>query len=141
MSIMGMQNNSFSLRVTAVLYWFIVAAFGTLEPWGNIDTRDFSYMGAAKFWEYNTYIVVVLLGMVFLGIALWRGHVHARTVIWMGAINALFCAMVLFDLLRFFPDAAKPMSRLTASIEIVTASIALGILAYAPRLVRYRMEK
>lgn len=127
-------------RSVAALYWLIVALLILLNPWGSIDTRDFSYMGPLKFWEYNAYITLVLAGMIVLGIVLWRKQIGAATAVWMGVINTAYIVMILFDLLHFFPDPAQPLAPLTAAIEIMTASIALGILACVPRLSRSEYE-
>lgn len=124
-----------SNKIMALLYWFIVLIFSTLEPWGNIDTRDFSYMGVAKFWEYNAYIVFVLGAMIILGVLLWRKHINTKTVIWMSVVNTMFIVMVVFDFVHFFPDPVQPISFLTSLIEIVSSSIAFCILIYLPRIV------
>lgn len=131
-----MKNVPSSKRIVSVLYWFIVLAFATLGPWGHIDTRDFSYMGPVKFWEYNAYITFILLAMIVLGTMLWRRAAGVRTLTWMAVINTMFLVMVVFDLIHFFPDPAQPLPIFVATIEIVTALGTLGILVYAPRMTR-----
>ncbi len=125
-----------SHRVVAGLYWLVVAVFVALEPWGNVDTRDFSYMGRVKFWEYNAYIVFVLVSMIGLGIVLWKERIGLRTLLWMAVVNTMFAVMCLFDLIHFFPDPAQPMPFLVVLIEVVDTLAVLAILAYAPRLAK-----
>jgi hypothetical protein len=122
-------------KALAGLYWFIVIAFSTLEPWGNIDTRNFSYMGPYKFWEYNAYIIFQMVAMVVLGILLWRRKAGMKSLLWIAAINSLFISMNLFDLLHLFPDPAQPLPFLVSLIEVVTSVVALCILLLAPRAI------
>ncbi len=128
------------MKALATLYWFIVIAFSALEPWGNIDTRNFSYMGPDKFWEYNVYIIFQLVTMVVLGILLWRGKAGAKSLLWMVAINPLFISMNLFDLLHFFPDPVQSMPPLVTFIEIMTSPAALFILLFAPKVVKSSLQ-
>lgn len=121
-------------RIMAGFYWVVVALFSALEPWGKIDTRDFSYMGQGKFWEYNAYIVFVLASMVALGVLLWNRRPGAKTAVWMAVANTMFAVMVLFDLLHFFPDPAQPLPFLVAVIEATTACTVLGMLWCIPGL-------
>ncbi len=123
------------MKALASLYWLIVIAFSTLEPWGKIDTRNFSYMGPYRFWEYNVYIAFQLVTMVVLGILLWQGKAGAKSLLWMAAVNPLFISMNLFDLLHFFPDPAQSMPPLVAFVEIVTSAAALYILLLAPKVI------
>jgi hypothetical protein len=125
-----------SARILAVLYGFIVITFSILEPWGNVDTRDFSYMGPYKFWEYNALITFQLVSMLVLGYLLWRGKAGARALAWITAINTLFITMNAFDLLHFFPDPAQPLPFLVMLIEITDCIVAFGILYYAQQLLR-----
>ncbi len=120
-------------RIVGVLYWVVIVLFTLLEPWGNIDTRDFSYMGIQKFWEYNAYIAVVLISMAILGILFWKNKTELKTVIWAYVINTMFIVMNLFDLLHFFPDPAQPLPFLVSLIEIATSIIILGISIYLPK--------
>lgn len=123
------QNKSLlNSRILAVMHWLIVASLIPLNPWGSIDTRDFSYMGPYKFWEYNAYIVFVLGAMLILGILLWRGRVGIRTIVWVAAVNALYASMMLFDMLHLFPDPSQPLPPLVWVVEIVTLILSLGIL-------------
>ncbi len=124
------------MKALATLYWLIVIAFSALEPWGKIDTRNFSYMGPLKFWEYNVYITFQLVTMVVLGILLWQGKAGAKSLLWMTAINPLFISLNLFDLLHFFPDPAQSMPPLVTIIEIVTSAAALCILLFAPKVIK-----
>jgi len=68
-----------SNKIIGLLYGAVVILFSLLEPWGNIDTRDFSYMGLQKFWEYNFFIFFILIGMVVLGIMLWKNKLNLKT--------------------------------------------------------------
>lgn len=125
-----MEQNKLLLtnRILAGVYWVIVVSFSVLEPWGSIDTRDFSYMGPYKFWEYNTYIVFVLGAMLVLSIILWRNKVGVKTVVWITAVNTMFMVMNVFDLLHFFPDPAQPMPIPVTIIETTTSILSLSIL-------------
>ena len=129
-SAVGQNKLSQTNRILALMYWLIVASFSILEPWGNIDTRDFSYMGTYKFWEYNIYIVFVLGAMLVLSVMLWRNRVGIKTIAWIAVINTMFIIMNLFDALHFFPDPAQPMPILVTVIETVTSVLAFGILLF-----------
>ncbi len=122
-------------KVIGLLYWAVVVLFSLLEPWGNIDTRDFSYMGVQKFWEYNIYISFVLISMIVLGILFWKNKIRLKAVIWASVINTMFIVMTLFDLLHFFPDPVQPLPFLVSLIEIVTSIIIFGILIYLPNTI------
>lgn len=128
-------------RMLGALYWMIVLSFSTLEPWGNIDTRNFSYMGSWKFSEYNAFIVLQMIAMLILGAVLWRNRADKRTILWITAINTLFVSMNAFDLVHFFPDPAQPMPRLVAFIEAVDSLAALGIIFCAQRVVPWQKSR
>lgn len=130
---MGQNKLSPTNRILAGMYWLIVASFSILEPWGNIDTRDFSYMGPYKFWEYNTYIVFVLGAMLALSVMLWRNRVGIKTIVWIAVINTMFIVMNLFDILHFFPDPPQPMPILVTVIETVTSVLAICILLFVAK--------
>jgi hypothetical protein len=126
-----MEQNKLSMtnRILAGIYWFIVVLFSTLAPGVGLDTRNFSYMGPYKFWEFNGYILFILGAMLVLGVVFWRNKVGIKTIVWMAAINALFVVMNLFDILHFFPNPAQPMPAVVMIIEVITSILALGILA------------
>ncbi len=122
-----------SVRILGALCWFIVVTYSTLEPWGRIDTRDFSYMGPTKFWEYNAFITFQLVSMTALGFLLWRGTFGTKAPAWITAISTMFITMNVFDLLHFFPDPAQPMPFLVALIEVIDSTVAFGILLYTQK--------
>ncbi|VVB90315.1 Uncharacterised protein [uncultured archaeon] len=116
---MSIQQSTF-MKILGALYWFVVVSYSALEPWGSIDTRDFSYMGSYKFWEYNALIVFQLVSMIALGFLLWRGKAGRKTLAMITVISTLFITMNVFDMLHFFPDPAQPMPLLVSSqISIV----------------------
>jgi len=123
-------------KIIALSYWTVVILFSLLEPWGNIDTRDFSYMGAWKFWEYNAYIAFVLIAMVALGIFIWKNKTALNIIIWMSVVNTMFIVMNLFDLFHFFPDPAQPLPPSVSLIEIATSIITFMILIESPKLIK-----
>jgi hypothetical protein len=129
-----------SRRVLGALYWLIVVTYATLEPWGRIDTRDFSYMGPYKFWEYNALIIFQMVVMLVLGFLLWKGTAGKRSLTWITAINTLFVTMNGFDLLHFFPDPAQPMPFLVILIEVTDSLMALAILVYAQRILAFDLR-
>ena len=124
-------------HIIAGCYWLIAILFSLLEPWGNIDTRDFSYMGWQKFWEYNFYIAFVLVSMIILGILIWRNKAKIKTLIWMSVVNTMFIVMVIFDLLHFFPDPVQPLPFLVAFIETITALLVFGIIIGSSKIIKY----
>ncbi len=124
------------MKMLGAAYWLIVIAFATLEPWGSVDTRDFSYMGPFIFWVYNAYSTFQMVAMIVLGILLWSGKAGLKTLLWIAAINAVFICMNLFDLLHFFPDPAQPMPLLVTIIEMATSAAALYILLAAPKAIK-----
>jgi hypothetical protein len=114
-------------KIIGALYGVVIVLFSILEPWGPIDTRDFSYMGDLKFWEYNIYISFVLIGILILAIKFWKNKIKKRDIICAVIINTMFLVMILFDLLHFFPDPKDPLPLLVIIIELITAGIILGI--------------
>jgi hypothetical protein len=118
-----------------MLYWLVIATFVILGPWGKIDTRNFSYMGQLKFWEYNFYIGFVLLSMLILSWVLWKGRAGLKALAWIVAVDTMFIVMCVFDMLHFFPDPAQPMPFWVWVIEIANSLIAFGIILMAQKLI------
>lgn len=110
-------------RQLAGIYWCIVGLFSLLEPWGSIDTRNFSYMGSYMFWEYNAYIGCVLAAMLILSTVLWQRNTKVPVVA-IAVVNTMFVVMNLFDLFHFFPNPAQPMPFSVVFIEVVTSMLA-----------------
>ncbi len=123
-------------RTVAVLYGLVVFTFAILEPWGNVDTRDFSYMGKVRFWEYNAYILFVLAVMLVLAGRLWRGRAGLAALAWMAAVNAMFIVMCVFDMLHFFPDPAQSMPFWVWVIEGADSMVIFAITLAAPSIAR-----
>ena len=116
-------------KTVAICLLVLVLTFLSLEPWGPIETREFSHLGPAVFWGFNAFLGALLLAS-FITIPLaWKNRKYA---FWMAIILGwMFVIVLSLDLSHVFPTSPDSMGFLLGLIEIIDSILALYVIFFS----------